>query len=121
MVIKIEICIVRRNPLEIPTHPFLVRRQLTISSPRNSDHGHISVVQMHNYSIEIVSLKGTMQTSCFPVWIKHKVIDYQLTSSVKKFCQSLFPIRPLKEILFINCHPRQIALLLAKLIAQSSE
>jgi hypothetical protein len=37
----------------------LVRRQLTVWRMRNSDHGHISLVQMHNYSIEIVCPKGT--------------------------------------------------------------
>jgi len=62
VVIEIEIRIPRANPFEIPAHPLSIRSQLAVWSPRNSDHGYVSLVQVHNYSIEIVSPKGAMQT-----------------------------------------------------------
>jgi hypothetical protein len=55
LVIEIEVRIRRRNPFEIPAHPLRIRSQPAVWSPRNSDHGYVSLVEVHNYSIEIVS------------------------------------------------------------------
>ena len=74
MIIKIEIIIIRRNPLKIPTHTLLVFPYFAIRCFRNCYHGNISLIQMDNYSIKIVGPKRTRRTSCVPVRIIHKVI-----------------------------------------------
>ena len=74
---------------------------------------------MNNYSIEIVGPKRTVRASCVPTRVKHEVVDDQLASSVKQFRQSLFPIRSLENILFVNGLPRQVPSLLAELEAET--
>src|SRR5207249_10398593 len=102
-----------------PAHSLLVCRQLAVRCTRHNDHGHIVMVQVCNDSVEIVCPERAVLTSCIPAWIKHKVIYYQLASSVKKFRQSLFPIWSRENILFINSLPRQIASLLTELVTQA--
>src|SRR5581483_4507773 len=79
------------------------------------------MVQVHDDSIEIVGPVGAVRASCVPIWGKHEVIDNKLASSVKKLRQSLFSIRSLKNVLFCDRLPRQLAPLLAQLVAQPRE
>src|SRR5258708_32101211 len=88
---------------------------------RDSCEGHVAMVQVDDYSVEVVRPERATRASLFRFRTKHEVIDDQLRSSRKKVGQGLLAVRSLENVLLVHSLPRQFAPLLTKLVTQSSK
>src|SRR5262245_57264571 len=75
MIVPVEIVAERRHPLEGPPHALLEGFELSQRCSGNSDHCDISLVQVHDYTIEIIGPKRTAFATLRPTRVKHEVID----------------------------------------------
>src|SRR5258708_39276505 len=88
---------------------------------RDSCEGHIAMVQVDDYSVEVVRPERATRASLLPVRTEHEVIDDQLRTPRKEVGQRLFAVRSLENVLLVHSLPRQFAPLLTKLVTQSSK
>src|ERR1700736_4995704 len=76
LIVVIEVIPVRGEPLEPPTHPLLKGRDLREGGSRNRYQRHITMLEMHEAGIEVISRQRTTGATLLPGRAEHEMIDY---------------------------------------------
>src|SRR6266508_1736312 len=129
-VVEVEIAVRRGVPGECPTHPCLVRGELRVRCPRHGGHRDVAMVQVGRDAVEVVHPEGTdeaRRVGCpwrvllSGLWIEHRVVDDQLAPPFENLAQRLPTILAVEEVLLLDRLPREVAALVAELIAKAGE
>src|SRR5471032_3325128 len=83
-VVVIEVVVVRREPLEAPSHSLPELFELFHRRPGDDDKRHVAVIEVNDDVIEVVSPERAMLTTLAPIRRKHEVVDDELTSLLEE-------------------------------------
>src|SRR5262245_20600811 len=118
MVVKVEVAAIGRHPLEAPAHAFLERFDLCQRCSRDRDIRYVVVFEMHQSPFDMVHLERAADAALLPFGAEHEMLDDQLTPAAEEVRECLFAVRPLKDIIFLDLHPGQLATFPTHLVAQ---
>src|SRR5258708_10510511 len=120
--VVIEVGPERRHPRKGPAHALLEGFDLVEGRAR--DHGECGVArgEMHEAACEVVGDVGAGRAPvCTPIRTEHEVIGEELALPLEQIGERAASLRPLEQVLLLDCHHRQLAPLGAQRVALTAE
>ena len=108
-VVEVEVGLGRGDPLEAPTHPFLVRRELGERSTGDGDEGDIPSIEVDDVRVEVVGPEGAALAADIVFGSEHEVVDDELALVLEELGERLLALRAFEDVVLLDPLPRQLA------------
>ena len=107
MVVEIEVAGGRAHPAKPPAHPLAVGFELGDRPARDRDKADIVVLEMLPRAVDLISEQRTAGASFLPFGPEHKVIDDELTASIKQVGEHHWAVGAFEDIVLLDLDPGQ--------------
>jgi hypothetical protein len=119
--VVVEVIVVGRGPLEVPTKPFLIFLYSIQARFGNCEQLDVAMLKVITDPVEIIGPEGTTRTTFGPIRPEHEVIDDQLAAITKQIRQSFLARYGVENIGLFYPDPGECTPLLCQSVAHPRE